>query len=155
MEAGTVARRAFETYSAWLDRQLLASRSREAYRAQVGACLGWLVDTAVPAAALTQQDRRDWAVRDCKRQMKVQKRWSATTIDQALAAIDNFYRSRQMGRPDVTREQIPQVAPRALDETDQRQLMRAVERLPSVRDRAIVTVMLYRVFGCRSWRRSW
>ena len=45
--------------------------------------------------------------------------------------------------PDVAREQIPQVAPRALDETDQRKLLRAVERLPSVRDRAIVTVMLY------------
>ena len=92
---------------------------------------------------MTQQDRRDWAVRDYKRQMKVQKRWSATTVNQALAAIDNFYRSRQMGRPDVAREQIPQVAPRALDETDQRKLIRAVERLPSVRDRAIVTVMLY------------
>ena len=109
----------------------------------MGSYLRWLADTADPEAALTQHDRRDWAVRDYKRQMKVQKRWSATTVNQALAAIDNFYRSRQMGRPDVAREQIPQVAPRALDETDQRKLTRAVERLPSVRDRAIVTLMLY------------
>ena len=138
-----MARTAYETYTVWLDRQPLASRSRQAYRAQVGSYLGWLTDTADPEAALTQQDRRDWAVRDYKRQMKVQKRWSATTVNQALAAIDNFYRSRQMGRPDVAREQIPQVAPRALDETDQRKLLRAVERLPSVRDRAIVTLMLY------------
>ena len=111
MEAGTLAGMAYETYTVWLDRQPLASRSREAYRAQVGSYLGWLADTGDPEAALTQQDRRDWAVRDYKRQMKVQKRWSATTVNQALAAIDNFYRSRQMGRPDVAREQIPQVAP--------------------------------------------
>ena len=143
MEAGTPARTAFETYTVWLDRQPLATRSRQAYRAQVGSYLRWLADTGDPEAALTQHDRRDWAVRDYKRQMKVQKRWSATTVNQALAAIDNFYRSRQMGRPDVAREQIPQVAPRALDETDQRKLIRAVERLPSVRDQAIVTLMLY------------
>ena len=48
-----------------------------------------------------------------------------------------------MGRPDVAREQLPQVAPRALGESEQRTLLRAVERLLSVRDRAIVTIMLY------------
>ena len=134
---------AYDTYVVWLDRQPLASRSREAYRAQVREYLRWLSDTDDPEAALTQQDRRDWAVRDYKRQMKQQKRWSATTVNQALAAIDNFYHSRSMGRLDVAREQLPQVAPRALDETEQRKLLRAVERLPSVRDRAIVTIMLY------------
>lgn len=134
---------AYDTYVVWLDRQPLASRSCEAYRAQVRAYLRWLSETDDPEAALTQQDRRDWAVRDYKRQMKQQKRWSATTVNQALAAIDNFYRSRQMGRPDVAREQLPQVSPRALDETEQRKLLRAVERLPSVRDRAIVTLLLY------------
>lgn len=82
MEAGT----AYEAYTVWLDRQPLASRSREAYRAQVGSYLRWLADTGDPEAALTQQDQRDWAVRDYKRQMKVQKRWSATTVNQALAA---------------------------------------------------------------------
>ena len=134
---------AYDTYVVWLDRQPLASRSCEAYRAQVRAYLRWLSDTDDPEAALTRQDRRDWAVRDYKRQMKQQKRWSATTVNQALAAIDNFYRSRSMGRLDVAREQLPQVAPRALDETEQRKLLRAVERLPSARDRAIVTLMLY------------
>ena len=133
----------YDTYTTWLDRQPLAARSRQAYRAQVGAYLRWLADTGDPEAALTQQDRRDWAVRDYKRQMKQERDWSAASVNQALAAIDNFYRSRQMGRPDVAREQLPRLAPRALDESEQRKLLRAVERLPSVRDRAIVTIMLY------------
>ena len=55
MEAGTLAGMAYETYTAWLDRQPLASRSREAYRAQVDSYLRWLADTADPEAALTQQ----------------------------------------------------------------------------------------------------
>ena len=48
-----------------------------------------------------------------------------------------------MGSPNVDREQLPQVSPRALDESEQRMLLRAVERCPSARDRAIITTMLY------------
>ena len=139
----TITGAVYDTYVTWLDRQPLAARSRQAYRAQVGAYLRWLSGTQDPDAALTQQDRRDWAVRDYKRQMKQERGWSAATVNQALAAIDNFYRSRQMGRPDVAREQLPRLAPRALGESEQRKLLRAVERLLSVRDRAIVTIMLY------------
>ena len=64
-------------------------------------------------------------------------------MNQALAAIDNFYRSTSAGRPDMAREDLPQLAPRSLDEPDQRSWLRAVERCPSARDRAIATVFLY------------
>ena len=64
-------------------------------------------------------------------------------MNQALAAIDSFYRSRSLGRPDVAREQLAQAAPRALDEDDQRRLLRSVERWPSARDRAIVSILFY------------
>jgi hypothetical protein len=36
---------------------------------------------------------RDWAVRDYKRHVKTAKRWAPASVNQALAAIDNFYRS--------------------------------------------------------------
>ncbi|MGH3684365.1 MAG: tyrosine-type recombinase/integrase [Pseudonocardiaceae bacterium] len=60
-----------------------------------------------------------------------------------LAAIDNLYRSLSVGRPDVAREDLPHVAPRSLEAADQRSLLRAVQRCPSARDRAIATVFLY------------
>jgi len=44
-----------------------------------------------------------------------------------LAAIDNFYRSLGADRPDVAREDLPQLAPRALEEDEQRRFLRAVE----------------------------
>ena len=64
-------------------------------------------------------------------------------MNQALAAIDNFYRSLGAGRPDVAREELAQTAPRALDEAQQRTFLRFVAASPSARDRAIATVFFY------------
>ena len=130
-------------YERWLKRQPLAARSRDAYRAQVGGFVGWLAGSEHGGAALTDTAVRDWAVRDYKRFVKTKKRWAPTSVNQALAAIDNFYRSLALGRPSVPREDLPQVAPRALEEGEQRQFLRAVERCPSSRDRAIATVFFY------------
>jgi integrase/recombinase XerC len=86
---------------------------------------------------------RDSAVRAYKRHVKAARRWAPTSVNQALAAIDNFYRSLNQGTPEVPREELPQAAPRALDAAEQRALLREIERCPSARDRAIVTVFLY------------
>jgi len=82
-------------------------------------------------------------VRDYKRHVKASKRWSPASVNQALAAIDNFYRSLGVGRPEVPREDLPAVAPRALDEDEQRAFLRAVDACPSARDRAMATVLFY------------
>jgi len=131
------------TYRAWLARQSLAARSREAYAAQVARFLAWLVSSEHAAGALSDPHVRDWAVRDYKRHVKTEARWAPSSVNQALAAIDNFYRSLGGGRPEVPREDLPQLAPRALDESDQRRFLRTVEASPSARDRAIATVFFY------------
>jgi len=131
------------TYAAWLERQPLAGRSREAYLAQVRGFVSWLAGSEHGAAALSDPAVRDWAVRDYKRHVKTTKRWSPASVNQALAAIDNFYRSLAAGRPEVAREELAQVAPRSLDEGDQRRFLRIVEASPSARDRAMATVFFY------------
>lgn len=132
-----------EDYAGWLKRQPLSARSRDAYLAQVRAFLGWLTSSEHGAQALSDGHTRDWAVRDYKRHVKSAKRWAPASVNQALAAIDNFYRSRDGGRPDVAREELPQVAPRSLDEADQRRFLRVVEASPSERNRAMATVFFY------------
>ena len=82
-------------------------------------------------------------MRDYKRFVKTKKRWAPASVNQALAAIDNFYRSLAAGRPEVAREELAQVAPRALEEAEQRTFLRAVEAHPSARDRAVATVFFY------------
>lgn len=131
------------TYGSWLQRQPLAARSRDAYLAQVSAFVTWLSSSDHGSSALAEPQVRDWAVRDYKRYLKTSKKWAPTTVNQALAAIDNFYRSLSLGRPEVGREDLPQVAPRALEEAEQRLFLRAVEASPSERDRAIAILLFY------------
>ena len=130
-------------YKGWLRRQPLADRSRDAYLAQVSSFVTWLAGSEHGAAALEDPSVRDWAVRDYKRHVKRARRWAPTSVNQALAAIDNFYRSIGAGKPEVAREELPQVAPRSLVEADQRRFLRAVQACPLARDRAIATVFFY------------
>lgn len=130
-------------YARWLKRQPLAARSRDAYLAQVRSFVTWLAGSEHGAQALSDPHVRDWAVRDYKRFVKTKKRWAPTSVNQALAAIDNFYRSLTVGRPAVAREELAQVAPRALEEAEQRTFLRIVEASPSARDRAMAMVFFY------------
>jgi integrase/recombinase XerC len=130
-------------YDGWLTRQPLAARTRDAYRAQARDFVTWLAASEHGARALVASDVRDWAVRDYKRYVKATKRWGPASVNQALAAIDNFYRSRGAGRPEVAREELAQTAPRALTEAEQRTFLRFVQASPSERDRAIATVFFY------------
>ncbi|MDP1807057.1 MAG: tyrosine-type recombinase/integrase [Acidimicrobiales bacterium] len=140
---GVEAEAVLAAYADWLKRQPLATRSREAYLAQVRAFLNWLAGSEHGPQALVDPHVRDWAVRDYKRHVKTAKRWAPASVNQALAAIDNFYRSLAAGRPEVLREELAQVAPRSLEEADQRRFLRIVEASPSPRDRAMATVFFY------------
>jgi integrase len=130
-------------YDGWLTRQPLAARTRDAYLAQARDFVTWLAGFEHGARALVASDVRDWAVRDYKRYVKTTKRWGPASVNQALAAIDNFYRSRGAGRPEVAREELAQTAPRALTEAEQRTFLRFAQACPSARDRAIATVFFY------------
>lgn len=132
-----------QEYQSWLERQPLGQRSRDAYAAQVSGFLTWLAASEHGMQALTEQSVRDWAVRDYKRFVKNDRKWAPTSVNQALAALDNFYRSMNIGRPQVGREDLPQLAPRALAESEQRQFLRTVEADPSSRDRAIANLFFY------------
>lgn len=131
-----------DAYESWLERQPLADRSRDAYRAQVGSFVDRLSTSEHGGDALSDSSVRDWAVRDYKRFLKA-KKWKPSSANQALASIDNCYRSVGVARPNVAREELAQVAPKALDEDDQRAFLRAVEGSPVARDRAIALVFFY------------
>ncbi|WP_411277097.1 hypothetical protein [Gaiella sp.] len=131
------------TYRGWLARQALAARSREADAAQDAGFRAWLGCCEHGAGALSDSHVRDWAVRDWaardyKRHVKTESRWAPASVNQAVAAIDNFYRSLGAGRPDIAREDLPQLAPRAPEEDEQQRFLRAVEASPSPRDRVLL-----------------
>ena len=92
--------------------------------------------------ALREPRARDFAARDFKRYLKLERGWAPSSVNLALAAIDHFNRFLGLGPAIVTRERLAQSVPRALDEDQQRALLRAAEDA-GPRDRAIVVLLLH------------
>jgi integrase len=118
-------------FERWLERQPLAERTRSEYRRNVRVFLDWLAapgDAGWDSDPLSDRLARDHAARDFRRWLKVERRAAASTVNLALASLDALYRQRGLGNPNVRREKPVRAAPRALEQDDQRQLLRACER---------------------------
>jgi site-specific recombinase XerD len=131
-------------YNVWLARQPLAAKTRTAYRLQVrqyGAYLAQRPPTGEDP--LRTPFARDYAIRDYKSYLKIERQAKPTSVNLALAAIDHFHQFLGNGRPHVQREDLPAQAPRALKPAEQKAFLRAVERTPTVRDQAIAHLLFY------------
>lgn len=134
----------FADYETWLNKQPLSIHSRRAYHTQVQQfCIYLDQADSEYGNPLKDEHARNYAVRDYKSYLKVVRKRKPATVNSALAAIDNFYRFLQMSPVDVKREDLPQQAPRALTEDEQKRFLRAVERSPSIRDQAIASLLFY------------
>ena len=131
-------------YETWLSNQPLSTNTRRTYLTQVRQYCLYLDQTPSEYGnPLQDEHARDYAVRDYKAYLKTVRKRKPTTVNIALAAIDHFYRFLQMSPARVKREDLPQQAPRALTEVEQKHFLRAVERCPSVRDRAVALLLFY------------
>jgi site-specific recombinase XerC len=132
-------------YGAWLAKQPLSENTKRAYRTRAKQFLEWLESTAGAeyGDALSEAHARDYAVRDFKAHLKTVAKAKPSSVNLSLAAIDSLYRYLGMGRPDVRREELPAAAPRALPPDEQKRFLRAVDRCPSARDRAVATLFFY------------
>jgi site-specific recombinase XerD len=131
-------------YNSWLDRQPLAAKTRLAYRFQVrqyGTYLAHLPSLADDP--LRTPFLRDYVVRDYKTYLKTERQAKPTSVNLALAAIDHFHRFIGNDRLCVQRESLPALAPCALKPDEQKAFLRAIERTPSVRDKAITQLLFY------------
>ena len=106
----------------------------------------WLAGRRDGAKAVADPKARDYAARDFKRHLKVDRGWKPASVNLALAAVDHLNRFVGLGLANVKREPLPRVAPRALAVEQQRELLRAAEA-SRARDRAIVTLLLYTALG--------
>ena len=139
---GSAVAGSVERYLEDLRRAPLAARTKEAYATHVGAYGAWLAGRGDGSDPLADPRARDYAVRDFKRHLKVDRGWKPASVNLALAAVDHFNRFLGLGPANVKREPLAQAAPRALSEDQQRGLLRAAEA-SRPRDRAIVTLLLY------------
>lgn len=137
---------ALAAYERWLAGLPLAERTRGEYARWVRLFCAWLADgadvRALGADPLCDPRARDYAARDFKRHVKLERGLGPASVNLALSAVDHFYRHLRMDRANVRREELPRVAPRALDRDEQRLLLRAAERADA-RDRALVVLMVF------------
>ncbi|MBX9720134.1 MAG: tyrosine-type recombinase/integrase, partial [Candidatus Obscuribacterales bacterium] len=135
--------RKFESYSTSLEKQPLSPHTMRAYQVRLQHFLGFLGERLADYPdALSNHHTRDYIARDFKQHLKIRMKSSPQTVNAYLTAIDSFYRFLGLGKAKTTREDLPQLAPQALTSKEQKEFLRAVERSPSTRDRALAILLL-------------
>ena len=148
-------------YQRALARAPLAGATRAKYVARVRGFLVWLAasdvsghgsadDRAGNGASgagigdpLTDPAARDGAVRDWRVWAKTVGRQAPATINNTLAAIDDFYARRGRGAAVARREALPRRAPKALSSREVVRYLRAVEHCGSARDTVVALLPFY------------
>jgi hypothetical protein len=91
-----------------LERAPLAPRTKDAYGQHVTAYGAWLAERREGATAIVDPKARDYAARDFKRHLKVDRGWKPSSVNLALAAVDHFNRFLGLGPASVKREPLVQ-----------------------------------------------
>jgi site-specific recombinase XerD len=144
MASFTTISEALAAYGQWLPSQPLSTHTRRTYLTQVKQYCTYLSTFHwEDGHPLQEPHARDYAVRDYKTALKVLHLAKPSSVNLALAAVDHFYRFLELPTPQVTREDLPAQAPRALELAEQKRFLRAVERCSSARDRAIALLLFY------------
>src|ERR1700761_3495557 len=83
-------------YDAYLSKALPGQTART-YSSAVRVYLAWMEAGTCDGNPLADADARNWAVRDYKGYLLTQLKRSPATVNNALAALDNFYTHRGLG----------------------------------------------------------
>jgi site-specific recombinase XerD len=121
----------------------LSTQTRRTYESKVRQYLAWLAMADLDGDPFKDKHGRDWAVRDYRTHLQTVLKRKPATVNSALAAIDDLYLRRGLGPARAARAELPTVAPRALEKRDSIRFLRAVERAPSPRDRALALTPFY------------
>ena len=114
-------------YSTALRSAPLSDQTRRTYASKVRQYLAWLVDADLDEDPLASAAGRDWAVRDYRTHLQTVLKRSPATVNNALAAVDDFYIRRGLGPASAARVEISAAAPCALDHRAQLRYLRAVQ----------------------------
>jgi len=130
-------------YAAALAAAPLSAETRRTYASKVRQHLAWLPAADLDGDPLADPAARDQAVRDWRTHLLTVARQAPATVNNALAAVDDFYSRRGIGRVAAERADLLATPPRALDKRAQLRWLGAVEAQPSPRDRALAGIPFY------------
>jgi site-specific recombinase XerC len=134
---------ALAAYLAMLAHAPLSAETVRTYTSKVRGYLTWLQTADVDGGPLTQPRARDWAVRDYRSHLITVAKRAPATINNTLAAIDDFYTRQGIGPAAADRLDLPTQAPRALDHKAALRWLRAIQAHPAPRDRVLALLPFY------------
>jgi integrase/recombinase XerC len=134
----------FDRYSSWLNRQPLSEQTRRAYRSRIKRFQEFLEASGEVLEALIASDRElAHVLKNYKRHLKQAEKTSPATVNAHLTAVDHYMQFLGAKIPEIPRENLPQVAPTALNKEEQQRLLRAVAGCRRSLDRAVVLLLYY------------
>ncbi|MFI0454487.1 tyrosine-type recombinase/integrase [Actinomadura sp. 6N118] len=134
---------AYASYAVALERAPLDDDTRRAYDSRVRGFLAWMEAGDPDGDPLGDSHGRDFAVRDYKTHLKTVLGRADNTVNAHITALDHFYEHLGLGPVKIRRDAAPKLAPRSLTAREQKRFLRAVERRPLARDRAIGRLLFY------------
>jgi len=134
---------ALAEYRAALLAAPLSAHTVRTYVSKVRGYLAWLASADVEGNPLTQPKARDWAVRDYRSYLLTVAKRAPATINNTLAALDDFHTRRGLGPATADRLDLPSQAPRALDKKAALRWLRAIAAHPAPRDRVLALLPFY------------
>lgn len=143
-KSGLVKRFASEIgrYKARFKQLPLSPHTKIAYRSRLNNFLGFVATSTNDYSAFFDDPScRALAVREYKSHLKRGK-CSPATVNSTLTAIDHFFQFLGFDKVKTKRENLPELAPRALSKTEQSRLLVAVDHCRPI-DRAIVYLLFF------------
>ncbi|MGH3195548.1 MAG: tyrosine-type recombinase/integrase [Streptosporangiaceae bacterium] len=121
----------------------VAAQTRRTYASKVRQFLIWLAGAECDGDPLADAPARDWAVRDYRTHLQAVLKRAPRTVNNAMAAVDDFYLRLGLGPASARRAELPKTAPRALLTRAAVKYLREVGHQPSPRDKAIALLPFY------------
>jgi len=130
-------------YRDHLARSALATSTRAVYLRHATGFLAWLDGHPEHRCALVDSHGRDFACRDYIAERR-NSELAPASVASLAAGLGDLYRFVGLGPPTrLPRPRPTTLAPRALDDTELRRLLRAVEATGRPRDRAVVALLVF------------
>ena len=101
------------TYIATLTTAPVSAETRRTYASKVRGYLAWLDTANLAGDPLTEPNVRDQAAHDYRTHLLTVAGQAPTTVNNALAAVDDFYTRRGLGPAKAARANQPVTIPRA------------------------------------------
>jgi integrase/recombinase XerC len=134
-------------FQEWLERAGTSPHTRRAYLRLLREFITFIEGSGKElASVMADENERTFAARDWRTHLKHVKRYAPISVNQALASLHTYCQFAGLATPQVNREDMPNLAPRALEKDEQLRLLRAIEKLEgksATRDKAIAYTLFY------------